>query len=371
MRIQADFKMGFYKTHLREVYRILTCLTYCYSLKAGMPSNDVYQYIEDEEFDIVDEAYDLSFTNTQNILDPFAGEGEFLGRIRQAGSRHCKSIAIEIDKNRYDAIEADIKHYGAYEEKISRVPEKSISTLLFNPHYGNHASGERNVRHYLRDIVESNILCTSAIVVCVIPKKDLLENLDIIRQDFEIQHFWKAHQEEYDKWGQYVVFLKKRGKIKLDPFNFPSFKEKTIKQIEEEPEFILKRIYGTHAPDYAALLHLAKKKEEAKSNISENTKIWDWVKDDTAKLSKDKIVCPLAPTSGQVANLLVSGYLNGVVEGENTHIVSSGTEMVSRQTKELVEKGEKVTEIRYARPYIRVGYVKDGKFRVKNIISEN
>ena len=336
-----------------------------------MCSRDVYQYIEDEEFDIVDEAYDLSITNSQNILDPFAGEGEFLNRVRQAGSRHSKSIAIEIDKNRYDAIEADVKHYGSYEEKIQLVPEKSISMLLFNPHYGSHSDGKRNVRHYLEDIVSRNILCNSALVVCVIPKKDFLENLDLIRQDFEIQHFWKAHQEEYDKWGQYVVFLKKRGKIQLDPFNFPAFKAKLTSQIKEGPEYSFKRVYGVAAPDYSALVRTAKKKEEAKANISEDTKIWDWVKEDTAKLSKDKIVCPLAPTSGQVANFLVSGYLNGVIEGGHPHVVSSGTEMVRRQTKELVEKGEKVTEIRYARPYIRVGYVRDGKFQVRNIISEN
>ena len=113
--------------------------------------------------------------------------------------------------------------------------------------------------------------------------------------------------------------------------------------------------------------------------VSNNNSIWRHIKSLTElkELKDEKLVLPKQPKQGEIANLLASGQINGVMEIEidgevNSHIVVGGVKTVETKenTKHKGADGSSWTEnkiVRYSKPYLNILINKNGRYEVKEL----
>ena len=384
MRLQGNACLGYYPTHIREVFRMLGCIGYPYcDEKLDQPA---YQAIEEggyREFE-----YNFGYGNI-TILDPFCGEGEWLETFKKFSSKpdNITTVGIEVEKNRFDKVKADYKFHSSFED--SELPKESVNVCIFNCPYGSSDSDNgqiRNVRHYLQMLLDKEYLTKDCAMIMVISGKDFENILDILDAQFNVELFYKVEPEEFEKWGQYVIYCKRSEYIRSSPASLKELRQEISNKLSNGVEFDaqmyqdLKYFVGgtdEFGPQYDRMV----KGQKVKDNYSKHDKLWDWVQSSNASLSEDfELVLPDTPDAGRISTLLSTGLVNGqidvTIDGvDASHIVSGGVRSIERieQEKEQLADGKtatKTTVTRFSRPYLNILVKQDGKLAIKEIISE-
>lgn len=431
--IYSDSKLMYFPTHPKIVHQIVGIVGNTYikgafdSLKKGLNptlyqeatmqildddlnhSTGFYHYfVENERYNLIKEFLSMRYSYSSSdkavctILDPFAGEGEFLTTFKDVITENHLSkpylIANELETNRYNKINEDERinesYNGAFED-LNQIPTNSISLLLYNPPYGN-TNGVRNVKHYLQMIIERKLIHNSVNtkgydngwIVMVIRKDDLLDTLALIVSNFEVNKklLYKVHKEEYEKYKQFVVFaqLRKESIDMNNSFNAISVQNEMqvlTELIQSEPEFNGKmyeqRIslpslpYSEMKNNHQYITTLSKPIHSNTNNSN-----WKWLKEltqmkDFSEMTIDKA---LPPKVGELSNIIASGMINGEVykDGKLSHIVVGGTTTKMREETEKTtdENGESITitkNIRYSEPYLNVLVHEKGELKIKEL----
>lgn len=407
-RVASDAKLMFHPTDLSEVYRMLGIMGgpklsanklspenkekvlnfylddsyYCYKTLNKMAEQGL--------FDEIDNAIEFGIYGSTTILDPFAGEGEWLSTFKKALPTST-TIAVEIEKNRYETIKADHKINCAFEE--SEIPTESIGMLLYNPPYGTRMldsvngspTSVRNVRWFLEEILRRNILTSDAAVIAVVTFDDFMECYDLIYQNFELRCHYAVNEKEFSKYKQNVFYLKRRFRklnfeSSSDSINYINSRNSLVKDPPFKVEMFSTLGYSWFPSSVKFNSKLSKfrrikKRKGINSNLS--LKSWQWLlKEKTAKIGDEfELVVPKPPKVSEIANILASGVINGRIDDhEAPHIVSGGVKRISKveifsETNSQGVEVEKRREIKMSRPYLAVLIAdKDtGKLKIKEI----
>jgi hypothetical protein len=400
-RIGADANFCFMPTEKSEVYRILACLGTPHlneynpvELKDALAyANTISDYrfyqeyrlihylIEEKQFDLIDKyfyfsiGYSFGKQKSLTILDPFAGEGEWLNTIKK-NTEHSVSIAVEIEKSRYDKIEADVKLHSAFED--SDIPKKSVKLLLFNPPYGS-TNGVRNVKNYLSQLIEKKVMADEGVMVAVIRGDDLLDCADILFDNFNLREHYRVNDAEFDRYKQFVLYFntfQNRLSGIQKATQFTAFKQR-LEEIVQAAEPFKTSQYGFipsigTGVNWEALEGLHKKSKQFQN--SGRDKVWDWVtKSRDAKLGDNfELLMPRAPKVGEISNILASGVINGKIDAINAnHIVAGGVRRVSRRETFIEDTAngpvEKVRETKLSKPFLNILVRQEGKVVIKSI----
>lgn len=431
--IYSDSKLMYFPTHHKIVHQIVGIVGSTYvkgafdSVKKGLNptlyqeatmqilDNDLnhstgfyHYFVENERYNLIKEflgmrySYSSSDKTVSTILDPFAGEGEFLTTFKDVITENNLSkpylVANELEANRYNKINEDERinesYNGAFED-LNQIPTNSISLLLYNPPYGN-TNGVRNVKHYLQMIIERKLIHNSVNtkgyingwIVMVIRKDDLLDTLPLIVSNFEINKrcLYKVHKEEYDKFKQFVIFAQLRKEPidinhSLSATSIQNEIQELTNLINSEPEFNGKMYEERISLPDLPYLDM-KANHEYISNTNDvihsdlNNSNWKWIKEltqmkDFSEITIDKA---LPPKVGELSNIIASGMINGEIykDGKLSHIVVGGTTSKMREEteKSTDENGESITitgNIRYSEPYLNVLVSENGELKIKEL----
>lgn len=437
--LMGDTKLNFYPTHTYEIYRILGTLgrisigisereelkqylgkdKYNKIMVKAMdndinPIDMLYDYILDVgDIDALRRYFNVSFgysgNQTFTIADMFAGEGEWLKMFKTTilpeeisqgiySSARLHLIANELESNRFEKVDSNEYIDEAYNkafEDFNDIPEGSISLMLYNPPYGE-TNGIRNVKHYLQMILNKKLIFNSkgtgvncnGKIVMVVRKDDLLDSLPLIVRYFEVDkdHLYKVHEEEYNKYKQFVVHASLRTDcydytILDDSIKIQNEVQELTDIINKDPEFDPRMynmsIYNIPEVPYYEMIKNYKVVQESSYVISDlNNDNWGWIKEITGieTMDETRIKKPLAPKSGELANIIASGMINGEMEidGKGKHIVAGGmkqkvyeeniTEETSDGSEQLVKK-----KMLYSEPYLNILINENGKAKIKEL----
>lgn len=423
--IEAESKLQFYPTHEYETRRILGVLGGYPSLKRNIEKEFKEEYggeekhrelftkyldmeqqgiktsfsifrfnelLNERKYNLIDKYFEciLSYSQPVVVADLFAGEGSWLKLFKQISNSGNILIGNELEYNRYNKMIEDgliDYHYNLPFEELE-LPKKIINIMLFNPPYGI-SNSERNVRRYLRMSLDRDLLAPNGIYVFVIKKSDVLDCSDLITQYFNVNNslVYKTHEEEYNKWKQLVVIASLRDKkLNLDNLNdiakFKQEQENFIAYVNMEMDF--------HIDDYNRFRYHSHKIQDVKKAfddfkytkvkdkyISHNDKAWKWLKQETeiTDLSEEIITIPKNLKSGELANIIASGKINGEIslsDNKARHIVVGGVKTVreEREVKKEDKKGNVLNKIETtikSVPYLNLLINNNGKLEIKEL----
>jgi hypothetical protein len=373
-QIFADSKLQYYPTSEIETTKILSVLCSSVTYKKGYQEeyDKIETLLKNKYFDNKDnidcrltqyianymcnnpKTYDFmncTYLENRVVADLFAGKGEWLKIFKTMCEKQNILIGNELEENRYNDMVSDNLidyHYNLPFEEL-QLPKKIIDIMLFNPPYGQ-TNGERNVRRYLRMILERDILNFKSVVVFVVKTDDLLNVADLITQNFKSLLGYKTHEEEFQKFGQVVLFAELRDEVlNLDKSSdVAKYKEELeqniayINYISNEyfnPSYVGKKCYCTNKnTDYEKAFDNFEFIQNNSIKYSKMDKAWKWLIDDTKiiDLSEEQMYIPKPLKSGELANVIASGKINGELELENglaRHIAVGGVKQLTSQQK--------------------------------------
>lgn len=416
-QLYADSKLQYYPTSPIITSQILSVLSSYISNKEGC--YDKYSQLEN---DLRDEYYKLPnqqsirFSNYISaymcnnskyhkliqasvsdsvIADLFAGEGEWLKTFKtMCNTSKCNNTLIgnELEENRYNAMINDNLidyHYNLPFEEL-QLPKHSIDIMLFNPPYGT-TNGERNTRRYLRMIFEKELMnYTGSMIVFVVKFDDLINCMDLITQYCKDILGYKSHKEEFDKFGQYILFAKVRNnsldlnkgsEVALYQEELKNNKEylNLIKDKEFDYEYCSKMSYMSSNTNIKTQMENFIYLQTNEIKTSKMDKAWKWLIQDTQinDLSEEQIIIPKQLKSGELANVIASGKINGELSlegGKATHITVGGVKQLTSQStiKVTNRNGESESKLQTTiqnLPYLNLLVNNNGEFQIKELIN--
>lgn len=332
--------------------------------------------------------------NKKVVADLFSGKGSWLKLFAPAyweekGSGNIL-IGNEIEENRYNELiqEGLIDyHYNLAFEDL-QLPKKIIDIMLFNPPYGI-SNGERNVRRYFRMMLDKDIMAKKCRIVMVLKQDDLLNISDLITQYFEKLHGYRTHQEEFDKFGQIVLYATLRDiPLNLNNINEVS-KYKETKSINEDiinkisiTEFDYTMInsysqYNSDRVDIKSAFENFNYINKTKPKVSNKDNVWKWIMSETKSvdLSEEIMTIPKPLKAGELANIIASGKINGEMSLDNgigNHVAVGGVRRTT-STKNITVKNSK-GEIEDKQettveniPYLNLLINNNGKLEIKEL----
>lgn len=361
----------------------------------GSPSGVYYDYfLTHKKYENIKDLFSYEIQGRDIVIaDLFAGEGKWLETFKSfipnGNKDNIVLVANEIEKNRFKAIQNNKYinecYNSAFEDLV--LPKKSVSLMLFNPPYGE-SNGERNARRYLRMILNRELIAPHGVIIAVIREDDVLNCIDLLGQHFWMSALYRVDEEEYKKHKQYVYV----GALH-NPFDTNT--AIGVYDLEKEMDKIQKALtnnmqFDTTFYSYKEYLpsvkwKIAKNSMRIMQNqdryISKKDEVWKWVKDisELKDLSEEKITLPKPPSTGEIANIISSGMINGELSLSNNkakHIVVGGVKQLERQESSTTidKKGEKCIEtktIKYTEPYLNLLINKDGKMQIKELGGSN
>ena len=422
MQIESDSKLQFYPTAKYETLRAMNVLGGLNEIGGSSRSKE-YMNITDYEairkvwydgrnlkfpnllleflldkrdFNLIETVLESNLSNIV-VADLFAGEGEWLKDFKRLssdpGKKNVTLIGNELEEGRYDKLSSDglvdYVYNGTFEEL--QIPKKLINIMLFNPPYGI-TNGERNVRRYFRMILERDLLTNDAYVIVAAKAEDILNCSDLIVRYFDTSKAisYKTHPEEFEKFKQQMLFLKVRNK--------PLDLEKTNELIEYKAhkETFENYIVGEFEFDtayYECFNWLEFKKIDIKKSFdnfeyirkgenklsNRKSKAMRWVIDETriTDLAEEVMNIPKSLKSGELANVIASGKINGSIslnDGIGSHIACGGVKDLIEQRNLSIQnkKGEmedKKETILKSEPYLNILISNKGKLEIKELKS--
>ena len=261
--------------------------------------------------------------------------------------------------------------------------------MLFNPPYGI-SNGERNVRRYFRMMLDKDIMAKDCVIVMVLKQDDLLNISDLITQYFENLFGYVTHKEEFDKFGQLVVYAKLRNK----PLNLNNISDVAIYKEQKVKNESCINLFAEIEFDYDFINSYHKYSNNNKINIKEafdnfhyinnsnikiskKDKVWNWLMDETRSidLSEETTTIPKPLKSGELANIIASGKINGEISLDNNlakHIAVGGVKritssrLITAENKKGEMENKQETTIENL-PYLNLLINNNGKLEIKEL----
>lgn len=229
----------------------------------------------------------------------------------------------------------------------------------------------------------------------VIRKDDVLDSLPLIVENFKVKTdlIYKVNEDEYEKYKQFVIYAELRT-TPLDKGNvngalaIQKEVQEIIQIVNIDPEFELtmynmrKRDFDIPEVSYNEMKRNHKIVQESNFNTSKlNNDNWNWIKEITEvkDLGSETSTKPVPIKTGELANLIASGMINGdmqLEDGAAQHIVAGGMKQKVQETEEteLLANGEEQLikkKMLYSEPYLNVLISKNGKAKIKELSSGN
>ena len=335
MRLEGRIKMGYYPTPLSVVDRIRSFIS-------------------------------VSENQPVNAFDPCCGEGLALKQLFY--DWNCQTYGIELDEYRAEEAKRALDNVLKCSYTETRITNGCFSVLLLNPPYdeetfsnGMVTSSERKEKIFLKDTIK--YLRPKGLLIYIIPQLRLDKAIaKILSYRFESINVYKFQGDEYNAFGQVVVFGVKKKNPEIDKDTYETLKKVSKIDLPELP-FADKPIYRFPEPGKVNLFRstvidlqeLAKEAEASPlwRNFREMARI-----DETANLRP-----PLPLHQGHIALMLANGCLDGVVgQGNDRHVVKGKVQKVVKTYQEQSEGTIEEREIDQYQVSIRILTI-DGEIR--------
>ena len=412
-QIYADSKLQYYPTSSIETMKILSVLSSGLTSKKGYQEeyDKIEKQLRDEYFENKDnincrftqyianyicnnpqlhQYINSTYLESRVVSDLFSGEGNWLKLFKTMCEKPNELVGNELEENRYNEMSSDglVDYYYNLPFEELQLPKRIIDIMLFNPPYGQ-TNGERNVRRYLRMMLDRDILNYKSVVVFVVKTDDLINIVDLITQNFKSLLGYKTHEEEFKKFGQLVLFAELRDNpLDLDKSsNVAKYKEELqqnieyINKIKDEyfnPSYVGTKCYCTNRnTDYEKSFENFKFIQDNNIKVSNMDKAWKWLIDDTkiVDLSEEEMFIPKPLKSGELANVIASGRINGEIELENGlahHIAVGGVKQLTSNQKVKVTNRQGETESKLETtiqnlPYLNLLINDNGVLKIKEL----
>lgn len=336
------------------------------------------------------------------VADLFCGKGEWLSLfknnvVKKDFYKDNILIGNELDENRYKEMKEtyDIDYTFNKPFENLQLPKYIVDIMLFNPPYGEY-NGVRNAKKYLQMIFDRELMSVNGAIVMVLNETDMRDCQSLIAQHLEKITMFKVNQEEFEKFGQYVLI----GLVKEKPYDLNNLQDiANYKQefaevgglidfiVNEKIEFHIENLFYYNYKISSSVDIIHKEfinYEETKTTgdkISYKDKAYKWLMNMTLveSLAEKTIDVPKPLKTGEIANIISSGKINGEISldnGEAKHIVVGGVKTVT--TNEIIEtknkKGElenKLVTTKTSVPYLNVLINNNGKAEIKELKSES
>lgn len=337
------------------------------------------------------------------VADLFCGKGEWLSLFKnnvvKKSSFYKSNVLIgnELDKNRYKEMKEtyDIDYTFNKPFEDLQLPKYIVDIMLFNPPYGEY-NGVRNAKKYLQMIFDRELMSVNGAIVLVLNETDIRDCQSLVVRYLEKLTMFKVNQEEFEKFGQYVLI----GLVKERPYDLNNlqdvvnYKQEFTKIsglidyiVNEKIEFDVDNLYyyNYKISSSGNMVHKEfKSYEETKvsgDKISHKDKAYKWLMNMTLveSLAEKTIDVPKPLKTGEIANIISSGKINGEISldnGEAKHIVVGGVKTVT--SNEIIEtrnkKGElenKLVTTKTSVPYLNILINNNGKAENKELKSES
>ena len=336
------------------------------------------------------------------VADLFCGKGEWLSLfksnvVKRDFYKDNILIGNELDENRYKEMKEtyDIDYTFNKPFEDLQLPKYIVDIMLFNPPYGEY-NGVRNAKKYLQMIFDRELMSVNSAIVLVLNETDMRDCQSLVARYLEKLTMFKVNQEEFEKFGQYVLI----GLVKEKPYDLnnlqdvANYKEEFAKVgslidyiANEKIEFDICNLFYYNYKISSSVDMVHKEfvdYQETKitgDKISYKDKAYKWLMNMTLveSLAEKTIDVPKPLKTGEIANIISSGKINGEISldnGEAKHIVVGGVKTVT--TNEIIEtknkKGElenKLVTTKTSVPYLNILINNNGKAEIKELKSES
>jgi len=281
MRIEGQYKMGYYPTPETVVERIRSFLKF--------PEKDF------------------------SVLDPCCGCGTALKNL--VHETKGKTYGIELDGQRYLQAKQKLNRVAKGGYEIATISNEAFSILYLNPPYDYDANGQRKEKIFLQDT--QKYLIKGGLLIYIIPQERLTTDLaKMISYRFGDIRIYRFPDEEYKDFGQIVLFgIKKKelGIVQKDVINMVN--ASNLGEKLEEIPYCQDPVYSLlPTPEPKIFRSGILDKDELEQYLKESA-LWAKIKD-SIKYEDNKIKNPPLPLhQGHIGLLLASGYLNGEMPG--------------------------------------------------------
>lgn len=339
----------------------------------------MYEYfVRTEQYKLIDKYFDFgmgaSITEDIVLFAPLQSDTILLSSFKNMSQSILSSkIALLRVKGYNESEDAETaqtydREYDSFEQAIAKIPSSSISvTFLDIP------AKDDNIKYYIDNLTSSGMVIEDkntnrdGYIVLALDKSTIKKHKEYLSKRLNISVIYKSDNKMCDR---FIVV----GTFQNTPLNSHSANQTQLharriidKGINSESEFHIDYYgqlgYFLPTVDFNSLensIAIANEQVSNKTDMSNDN--WKWIKDITnyEKSKNDTINKPTDLTSGEVANLLASGIINGEMKSKNDfHIVTGGVQHKNRvnMTQEKNKEGELVhvkQTLLYSQPYLNV-----------------
>ena len=410
--IYSDSKLQYYPTDTVTTTQVALTLSDYVNVKEEY-KNDIDEIRKKAEYSLKNALPEISRNKLLNkgleyelsgkvVADLFCGKGEWLSlfKLNVAKRDFYKDnilIGNELDENRYKEMKEtyDIDYTFNKPFEDLQLPKYIVDIMLFNPPYGEY-NGVRNAKKYLQMIFDRELMSVNSAIVLVLNETDMRDCQSLVARYLEKLTMFKVNQEEFEKFGQYVLI----GLVKEKPYDLnnlqdvANYKEEFAKVgslinyiVNEKIEFDICNLfyYNYKISSSADMVHKEfvdyQETKITGDKISYKDKAYKWLMNMTLveSLAEKTIDVPKPLKTGEIANIISSGKINGEISldnGEAKHIVVGGVKTVT--SNEIIKvknkKGEvenKLVTTKTSVPYLNILINNNGKAEIKELKSES
>ncbi|WP_227745010.1 DUF6094 domain-containing protein [Lysinibacillus sp. OL1] len=301
-------------------------------------------------------------TGETAILDPCCGEGAILSFLAE-GNDEVITYGVEIEKRRAKAAKAVLNNVIEAPIESMIISNDAFGMILLNPPYDfsmKTTDEDAERKEYTELKRATKYLMPGGLLIYIIPAYRYADSkiARFLATHFNEMSVARFTDEDYSDYKQVVFFgKKKRGNIKQfseEIYNvFLQFANedfannlKDLETLSNERTYSIPQCNGEISTFYTRLENKNVFIESIKTNKQFQAFI-ERTKPKTIDHSSLKPILPLA--QGQLALLLASGAINGVLgSGDNLHVVQ-GLENVSKIVTEEESEHSVTTKVRMKR----------------------
>ena len=410
--IYSDSKLQYYPTDTVTTTQVALTLSDYVNVKEEY-KNDIDEVRKKVEYSLKNALPEISRNKLLNkgleyelsgkvVADLFCGKGEWLSLfksnvVKRDFYKDNILIGNELDENRYKEMKEtyDIDYTFNKPFEDLQLPKYIVDIMLFNPPYGEY-NGVRNAKKYLQMIFDRELMSVNSAIVLVLNETDMRDCQSLIVRYLEKLTMFKVNQEEFEKFGQYVLI----GLVKEKPYDLnnlqdvANYKEEFAKVgslidyiVNEKIEFDICNLfyYNYKISSSVDMVHKEfvdyQETKVTGDKISYKDKAYKWLMNMTLveSLAEKTIDVPKPLKTGEIANIISSGKINGEISldnGEAKHIVVGGVKTVT--SNEIIKvknkKGElenKLVTTKTSVPYLNILINNNGKAEIKELKSES
>ncbi len=410
--IYSDSKLQYYPTDTVTTTQVALTLSDYVNVKEEY-KNDIDEVRKKVEYSLKNALPEISRNkllnkgleyelNSKVVADLFCGKGEWLSLfknnvVKKDFYKDNILIGNELDENRYKEMKEtyDIDYTFNKPFEDLQLPKYIVDIMLFNPPYGEY-NGVRNAKKYLQMIFDRELMSVNSVIVMVLNETDMRDCQSLVARYLEKLTMFKVNQEEFEKFGQYVLI----GLVKEKPYDLnnlqdvANYKEEFAKVgslinyiVNEKIEFDICNLfyYNYKISSSADMVHKEfvdyQETKITGDKISYKDKAYKWLMNMTLveSLAEKTIDVPKPLKTGEIANIISSGKINGEISldnGEAKHIVVGGVKTVTSNEiiKAKNKKGElenKLVTTKTSVPYLNILINNNGKAEIKELKSES